>query len=198
MQWKPGVQPEFPPHTSTRGTREKGLLHFSFVEESALLRDYLFADAPGLWFQRWAVNEEAADAQGARWVVQNADAFILTADCAALAGPDRGSARSAIQLLARRLGANLRGRPVILAWTKSDIAIADTMRQAVRDAVSSQIPDYSEIVVSMQTPSGEQTGVGVGLVDLLSLILKTRRLKPVLPATRAKKDDPLFLFGARS
>ena len=101
MQWRPGVQPEFPPHTSTRGTREKGLLHLSFMENSDLLRDYLFADAPGLWFQRWAINEEAPDAQGARWVVQNADVFILTADCAALAGTERGSARSAIQLLAR-------------------------------------------------------------------------------------------------
>ena len=198
MQWRPGVQPEFPPHTSTRGTREKGLLHLSFMEDSNLLRDYLFADAPGLWFQRWAINEEAPDAQGARWVVQNADAFILTADCAALAGTERGSARSAIQLLARRLSANLHGRPVALAWTKSDIAIADTMRQAVLDAVSSQIPDFIEISVSMQAPVGQDTGVGVGLTDLLRQLLETRRLKATLPASRAKNDDPLFLFGARS
>ena len=198
MQWRPGVQPEFPPHTSTRGTRERGLLHLSFKEDGRLLQDYLFADAPGLWFQRWAINEEAPDAQGARWVVQNADVFILTADCAALAGTERGSARSAIQLLARRLSANLRGRPVILAWTKSDIAVADTMRQAVLDTVSSQIPSFREISVSMQALPGQDTGVGVGLSDLLQLLMDTRRLKTRLPASRAKNDDPLFLFGARS
>jgi hypothetical protein len=85
-----------------------------------------------------------------------------------------------------------------LAWTKSDIAIADTMRQAVLGAVSSQIPDFIEIYVSMQAPAGQDTGVGVGLTDLLRQVLEARRLKATLPASRAKKDDPLFLFGARS
>jgi hypothetical protein len=98
----------------------------------------------------------------------------------------RGSALSAIQLLARRLSANLHGRTVVLAWTKSDIAIADTMRQAVLDAASSQIPGFREISVSMQAPSGQDTGVGVGLTDLLQLLLDTRRLERPSPL-RVKK-----------
>ena len=64
MQWMPGNPPEFPAHTSTRGSREQGLLHLAFCEDRRRLRDYLFADAPGLWFQRWAINEEAPDARG--------------------------------------------------------------------------------------------------------------------------------------
>lgn len=35
-----------------------------------------------------AINEEASDARGARWIVQNADAFVLAADSAALSGGD--------------------------------------------------------------------------------------------------------------
>jgi hypothetical protein len=198
MRWTPGTPPEFPAHTSTRGTREQGLLHLAFREDGHHLRDYLFADAPGLWFQRWAVNAEAPDAKGARWIVQNADAFILTADCAALSGPDRGSARAALQLLARRLGANRRGRPVTLVWTKSDIPVASTMQTAVRDAVQSQIPNAEEFVISMEAPLGDTTGVGTGLTDLLRQTLQIRRLKLELPTSRAKTDDPLFLFGTRS
>lgn len=198
MQWVPGALPEFPAHTSTRGGRGQGLLHLAFREDGGRLRDYLFTDAPGLWFQKWAINEQAPDAMGARWIVESADAFVLAADCAALAGADRGSARSALQLLARRLGANRRGRPVTLVWTKSDIPVADTMQAAVRDAVQSQIPDFEEFKVSMQAPPDDTSGLGTGLTHLLKHTLGIRRLTQVLLPSRAKTDDPLFLFGARS
>jgi hypothetical protein len=91
LQWAPGSPPEFPAHTSTRGGREQGLLHFAFREDDEQLRDYLFTDAPGLWFQKWAINEEAADAAGARWIFEHADLFLLMADCAALSGRDSKS-----------------------------------------------------------------------------------------------------------
>jgi Double-GTPase 2 len=198
MQWAPGTMPEFPAHTSTRGGRGQGLLHLAVREDGNRLRDYLFTDAPGLWFQKWAINEQAPDAKGARWIAENADAFVLTADCAALAGTDRGSARSALQLLARRLGANRRGRPVTLVWTKSDIPVADSMQAAVRDAVRAQIPDFEELKVSMQARPEDTAGLGTGLTDLLRHTLQIRRLTQVLLPSRAKTDDPLFLFGARS
>lgn len=198
MQWTPGGIPEFPAHTSTRGGRGQGLLHIAFREDGSRLRDYLFTDAPGLWFQKWAINEQAPDAKGARWIAENADAFLLTADCAALAGTDRGSARSALQLLARRLGANRRGRPVTLVWTKSDIPVAESMQTAVRDAVCAQIPDFEEFKVSMQGRSEDTPGLGTSLTDLLKHALQIRRSRQVLPPSRAKTDDPLFLFGERS
>jgi hypothetical protein len=198
MQWKPGAPPEFPAHTSTRGVREQGLLHLAFREDGHRLRDYLFADAPGLWFQRWAINEEAPDARGARWIAQNADAFMLTADCAALSGVARGSARAALQLLARRLGANRRGRPVTLVWTKSDIPVAETMQAAVRDAVRSQIPNFEELAISMEAQNEDTMGVGTGLTELLRQTLQIRRLTQTLPPPTSTTDDPLFLFGARS
>lgn len=135
---------------------------------------------------------------GARWIVKNADAFILTADCAALSGADRGSARAALQLLARRLGANRRGRPVTLVWTKADIQVTPAMQTAVRDAVRSQIPNCEEFVISMQAPPGDTVGVGMGLTDLLRHTLQIRRLTQALPPSGAKTHDPLFLFGTRS
>ena len=50
------------------------------------------------------LNGETPGAEGARWAAEHADAFLLVADREALAGPEKGAARSGIQLLARRLG----------------------------------------------------------------------------------------------
>jgi hypothetical protein len=197
LQWAPGSPPEFPAHTSTRGGRGQGLLHFAFREDDERLRDYLFTDAPGLWFQKWAMNEEAGDAAGARWIFERADLFLLLADCAALSGQERGSARSAIQVLARRVGASRRGRPVILVWAKSDIQLPAEIEKSVRDAVKSQIPDMEEFSVSMRAqPEGDE-GRGVGLTTLLEKVLQFRRLKQTLPSARGDSSDPLFLFGVR-
>jgi len=198
MQWAPGSRPEFPAHTSTRsGGRGQGLLHLTFREDGERIRDYLFTDAPGLWFQKWAINEEAIDAVGARWIAENADAFLIVADCAALSGGDKGSARAALQLLARRLGASRRGRPVTLVWAKSDIPIAAEMENAVREAVRSQIPDVEEFKVSMRAQGDSDDGRGVGLTTLLDHALQLRKLRQALPATRANTQDALFLYGAR-
>jgi hypothetical protein len=197
MQWNPGSTPQFPAHTASRGGRGQGLLHLGFREDTGLVRDYLFTDAPGMWFQRWAVNENAADAAGARWIFEHADAFILVADREALSGKDRGSARAALQLLGRRIAATRQGRPVILVWTKSDIQITLEIERAVRESVQSQIPDAAEFHISVSAQGEQQDGRGVGLADVLDGILQLKRLKQSLPPLRADSNDPLFLFGAR-
>ena len=84
-----------------------------------------------------------------------------------------------------------------LVWTKSDIPVAESMQAAVRGAVRSQIPDFEELKVSMQARLDDTAGLGTGLTDLLKHTLQLRRLMHVLPPSKAKIDDPLFLFGAR-
>ncbi len=123
LRWAPGQQPSFPPHTTSRGGRAPGLLHLAFRDAEGQARDYLFTDAPGEWFHRWAVNRESLDGEGARWVSEHADVFLLIADREALSGPSKGSARGSLQLLAQRLAAERAVRKVALVWTKSDVSL---------------------------------------------------------------------------
>ena len=196
LRWKPGsINPTFPPHTSSRGGRMPGLLHVAFKRDDDR-RDYVMTDAPGEWFRKWAVNREAPDAEGARWAAEHADAFLLIADREALAGRDRGVARTDIRLLARRLADELRGRPVALVWTKTDISIPEDMEGGVRSTVRKAIPNAAEFAVSIKSdPTG--TGTGQGLLDLLRWVLNVRRLTARLPEPAGDSLDPLFMFGAK-
>jgi hypothetical protein len=96
LRCTPGNQPSFPPHTSSRDGRGRGLLHLALRDADGNTRSYLFTDAPGEWFQKWAVNRDAIDADGARWVAEYADIFLLIADCDALSGSHLGLARGAM------------------------------------------------------------------------------------------------------
>lgn len=197
LRWTPGQQPSFPPHTTSRGGRAPGLLHLAFRARNREVRGYTFTDAPGEWFQKWAVNREAVDGEGARWVAEHADLFLLIADREALSGPNMGSARGSLQLLARRLAAERAGRPVALVWTKSDVAVAPEMEKAVRDAALGPMPDAREFSVSIAPRPDDASDKGQGLVELLDWTLGIRRERVSLPPLRAASSDPLFIFGAR-
>ena len=111
LRWLPGpIEPTFPPHTTTGSRRMPGLLHLAFTRGDGRRRDYVMTDAPGLWFRKWSIQRDTPEAEGARWVAEHADAFLLIADCEALSGTAMGKARGNIQMLARRLGAERRGR----------------------------------------------------------------------------------------
>ena len=184
LRWSPGpVQPTFPPHTTSGGKRIPGLLHLAFMRDHGRCRDYVMTDAPGEWFRKWAINREAVDAEGARWVAEHADAFLLVADREALSGAERGPARGTIQLLARRLEAERRGRPVALVWTKRDVAVAKEMEDAVRNSVLEQMPDVMEFAVSVMPASDDTGDAGQGLLDLLAWSLNVRRNPRRAPRT---------------
>lgn len=197
LRWGPGsIPPAFPPHTSSRNTRMPGLLHLAFKRDVDQRRDYVMADAPGEWFQNWAVNRDASGAEGARWAAEHADAFLLVADREALAGHEKGVARTDIQLLTRRLADELQGRPVALVWTKADIQIPEDTERAVRRTVFRAIPHAVEFAVSIVSePDGTETGQG--FLDLLRWALNVRR--PTVRFTEPAGDnlDPVFIFGTR-
>lgn len=196
LRWSPSNPPNFPPHTSSRGGRAPGLLHASFRGRLGDVRSYLFTDAPGEWFQKWSMNLDATDAQGARWVAAHADMFLLIADRQALAGENKGSARSALQVLARRLAAERADRPVALVWTKADVPIAPEIETAVRDAVLKLMPDTLEFFVSV-SGSGDDENKGQGLLELLDWVLDIRRARLFLPPLQAASSDLLFMFGVK-
>ena len=198
MRWKPGQPPTFPPHTASRGGRAPGLLHLAFREDgNQRPRDFLFADAPGEWFQKWALNRDSPEASGARWVCERSDVLLFVADRAALAGESMGAARNSLQLLAQRLAAERRGRPVAFVWTKADIEIAPEMESTVRQAVTNAMPDAREFAVSIVGAEGDARDIGRDLAELFGWMLGVHRPKVVLPLFPGISVDPLFLFGTR-
>lgn len=197
LRWEPGWKPpSFPPHTPRRSKRAPGLLHLAFKRGVDHRRDYVVTDAPGEWFRSWAVNRDADDAEGARWAAEHADVFFLVADREALAGDEKSAARTHIQLLARRLADDLRGRPVALVWSKADILIAEDTETAVRSDVLRAVPRAEEFAVSIVSES-DGTGTGRGLVELFRWVLHVARPTLRLPEPITETLDPLFMFGAR-
>ncbi len=198
MRWTRGQPPCFPPHTISRNGRAPGLLHLAFWDANdARSMDYLFTDAPGEWFQKWAINRDSAEGTGARWISDRADVFLVVADREALSGDNMGTARNALRLLARRLADERRGRPIALVWTKSDVTVAPEMERAVRDAVIGTMPDAVEFSVSVVSSGAESCGNGTGLIELLNWILEMRRASLLLPLPTSGCHDPLFMYGAR-
>lgn len=133
LQWQP-YGSGFPPHTSSSDNRSPALLHVAYLKsdnpaDGAPRRHVLLTDAPGEWFSRWA--EEPALADGAQWVADHADVFVLLADGDALRGAKRGQARANYQSLAIRLQTAAAGRSVIPVLTKADVGVPETILEAI-------------------------------------------------------------------
>ena len=198
LRWLPGpVPPTFPPHTTSGSKRVPGLLHLAFTRDDGRRRDYVMTDAPGEWFRKWAINRDTADAEGARWVAEHADAFLLIADCEALSGTEMGRARGNVQVLARRLGVERRGRPVALVWTKTDFVVSKETEKAVRNTVLEQMPDALEFRVSVVSACDQASDTEQGHLDLLNWGLNVRRNPVALPEPVYDSSDPFFLVGRR-
>ncbi|WP_286916259.1 TRAFAC clade GTPase domain-containing protein [Pseudomonas coleopterorum] len=195
LRWKPGQPPSFPPHTPSGAARAPGMLHLGFRREDGSLRDLLFADAPGEWFQKWAVNEQAVDAEGARWIARHADVTLLIADRQALAGPKMGTARNDFQLLAQRAVTEARGRRMALVWTKGDVDVAPAMEAQIRKAVASASSSAREFTVSV-SPC-DDIDAAEGFRELFAWILCTERAGVGLPMTASSSHDPFYRFDRR-
>lgn len=168
--------PSFPPHTPRGTDRVPGLLHLALRNSNNELRDVLLADAPGEWFTRWSIQEDASEAEGARWLVHHADAFLILADCERLCGEGRGSARNSIRQLIERLGSHVSKRPTTLVWAKNDLEPPEGIQNAIRRTLQIQIPHAIEVGASIEDP--------ISLVKALDTI--------VLPAWQPPLASPII------
>jgi hypothetical protein len=197
MRWEAGV-PRFPPHTSSGSGRAPGLLHIASRHTDGSIADILFADSPGEWFQRWAIEPSANDAQGAAWLMERASALLIVADCEALAGAQRGTARNDIKQLIRRVAAERQSRPVALVWTKADTPVPPLIRAAVAEAAKLKMPDIVEFETSVV--SLERDGNMIGARDSVRAVLDWT-IAPIPRGFAVKElpprgDDPFFAIGA--
>lgn len=128
------------------------LYHFALRHDS-FLYDILFADSSGEVFSKWADNVNDLAAENARWIYDNAHAFLLFVDCEAIIN-QRGRAGRDIIQLAEQVKSGLRGRPVVIVWSKADLAeqmrenIVETIKRSLSEnfpgAVSLEISNYSK------------------------------------------------------
>ena len=153
MRFQDKREPSFPPHTPRGTGRVPGILHLALRSKSSGFRDVLLTDAPGEWFSRWAVKEDAPDATGASWVVQHSDAFVIAADSERLSGANRGPARNELRQLLERLGNYVADRPVVLVWTKSEHTVPEGIRRSIKEALQANLPQALELSSSVSEPA---------------------------------------------
>jgi len=177
-----GARPAtFPPHTPRGTSRVPGLLHLALRNTKGEFRDVLLADAPGEWFTRWAIKEDAPEAEGARWVVRNADAFLVFADCNRLAASNqkRGTARNELRQLLERLGNHVGNRPTTLVWAKDDIEPNADIRSSIQQTLARQIPHAIEVSSSTNQPATLTKAMEMALCHAWSPVPATYLVEPV-------------------
>lgn len=200
LQLRPQDPIRFPPHTTSKGERTPGLLHLALADEHQAIRDVLVTDAPGEWFNTWAKNADAANAEGARWVSRSADRFLLIADTDALTGERSGPARNDFEWLARRLHGEARGRPVALVWTKTDLERPKQLTDAIELLFGKLFPGAPVFGVRVPPKSSDKPGDLAHVDDLTAVfawaMADIRASGECLRPDLSAGDDAFLAFGA--
>lgn len=151
MRWSDDdLPPNFPPHTEISESRVPGLLQVSFRRLNGKLDDWIFTDAPGEWFKRWALEENAPDAAGAIWVATHSNVFVLMIDCEALSGEDRGTVRGDYKNIIDRLSQVQRARPTGVVWSKMDELAGEEKRTVLKQHLAKKLTNYTEFEISVK------------------------------------------------
>lgn len=181
----------FPPHTSANMTRVPGLLHFLLKDGHGVSTDVLFTDAPGEWFSDWAKSANSHVAAGARWIDDNASAYILVADCDAFK-KNVGKERHNLMQIVDRLKNTIGNRPAALLWTKTDVGLDQNVRDKITELVRAQLPtiqSYGLAVVNRK--SDEDIDSALQIIDS---VMNTWRFNgAALKEIGSKNQEDIFL-----
>lgn len=125
------------------------LLHLALRNQSKKLKDILISDASGEVFSIWSKNRNDENAENARWVYEHSNAFILFIDCDDLISR-KAQAKTDIVDLAQMLKHDLRNRPVITVWSKSDNKekVHPVIREKLQGEMKEIFENYEEIDIS--------------------------------------------------
>jgi Double-GTPase 2 len=193
LSWKENGNIQFPPHTTNNEGRVPGLLHLALKNSLGERIDLIFTDAPGEWFEHWRNNVHSKNAQGAKWIHERSDAFLLFADCEMLIGSKRGHAKLQITSVADRLFENIEDRPVGLIWSKSDFEItASTREQILQHIEQNPYVHFGQFDTSVK--EGKDAIFHQNICDSINWIIKNLKnnsnSKPQIIST---KPEDLFL-----
>lgn len=125
------------------------LLHLALRNQSKRLKDIFISDAAGEVFSIWSKNRNDANAENARWVYEHSNAFILFIDCEDLINR-KAQAKTDIVDMAQMLKHDLKNRPVIAVWSKSDKKedVHPTIWEKLQGELKELFEKYEEIDIS--------------------------------------------------
>ena len=125
------------------------LLHFALRNAENQLKDIFLSDASGEVFSLWSQNRDDVNAENARWIYDNSNAFILFIDCVDLI-KRKNLAKTEIIDIAQMLQHDLQGRPLIAVWSKSDLKekIHIKIKDSLKEELQNLFLNYTEIDIS--------------------------------------------------
>jgi len=194
LTYKAGNLIQFPPHTSRNSGRIPGMLHLKLKDNFGLFHDILFTDAPGEWFTDWANKSDDNNAVGARWINENTDAFVLFADCQAFI-EDIGNTRLALKSIAERLRNDIRKRPVVLTWTKSDLNVDPEIKIRIGEVICNLFPIKEQFEVSVK--GAENSDLHDNIIKLFDWIFQEVFNSTNTPLFIEPKSTTDFFFVKR-
>ncbi|KMQ61136.1 hypothetical protein ACM40_15685 [Chryseobacterium sp. BLS98] len=141
---KEGVK--FPDPTPAEYIR---FLHLALRNEQGKLKDILISDVAGEVFSAWSKNRKDTNAENARWIYENSNAFILFIDCKDLI-ERKAQGKNDVLDLAQMLNHDLHDRPVIAVWSKSDIKqeIHSKIVTDIKEELAEKYKNFYEIEIS--------------------------------------------------
>lgn len=148
MKIKKDGTSSFPPPTPSNRDFYK-LYHLALKNNGGVFKDILFADSSGEVFTKWSIDIHDPAAENAKWIYENASAFVLFVDVVALI-EKRGAAKQAIAQIAEQVSRNLRGRAVTIVWSKSDRLgeIRSTIKRALIEDLAEILPNAKVLHIS--------------------------------------------------
>lgn len=125
------------------------LLHLALRNQKKKLKDIFISDASGEVFSIWSKNRNDENAENAKWIYENSNAFILFIDCDDLINR-KALAKTDIVDMAQMLKHDLRNRPVIAVWSKSDKKeeVHPVIREKLQVELKELFENYKEIDIS--------------------------------------------------
>ena len=125
------------------------LLHFALRNKEGHLQDVLFSDTSGEVFSLWSQNRYDENAEIARWIYSNSNGFILFMDCADLI-ERKNLAKTEILDIAHMLKHDLKKRPVVAVWSKSDKKnkVHPKIKKSLHAEIQILFSNYKEIDIS--------------------------------------------------
>ena len=172
-EWPNISGPGFPPHTPDSGERVPSLLHLALRKGTEAIRDILFTDVPGEWFSRWQKDQDADNAQGARWIADRSSHFLFFVDRLALSerSTKMGMLRQETLTLARVLSEQMGARPITAVWTKSDLVDNTDMEIPVRQGIARHFGKHHSVDVRFDDGS---------CLQVLNHVLQDVKSKPLV------------------
>lgn len=182
----------FPQPTPVSSNR---LYHLALRNEEQQLKDIFFADASGEVFTLWSVNRNDENADNARWIYSNSNAFMLFIDCEALL-TDKNAAKKEVMLIAQQLTSDLKDRPVIAVWSKSDKKkeVLLNIKETLKTELENLFLNYTEIEISNFLEPGPDELVHINNLAVVDWLLEKIMIpsSPDLSLNEIVSDD-LFI-----